>query len=249
MTIAEGRKPPSWKKMNEELGMQISPVGIEYAIIRVTNIGRTAVSVESIGLDVGRYRFLGRGRYTITPTEFRNPFAKDSDDVTIREPHRIEPGANVIVRHHIWPTLTGEGVRNHRGNRDLVVRGSATAVGRRPTLSSRRYAWKVAKDAVTRFSDHMPTREAYVYRVLWNESYDEYVGKTPLALWRSIFRRLEEGATVDDLIGYLDERNKDGIHHLVAYHAHRELHNARTEPLKSRRSTLKRILFGADPNC
>jgi hypothetical protein len=85
-----------------------------------------------------------------------------------------------------------------------------------------------------------------VYRVLWDESYSDYAGNTPLALSRQILRRLEDGATVDDLITYLDERNKDGIHHAVAYLAHREYHRAVPEPGPGR-SRLRRVLWGVPP--
>jgi len=112
-TIAEGRKAPSWDKMNEKL--QLGALGIEYARIRVTNVGRTPVSVESIGLDVGRYRLLGKGRYSVTPRQFRDHFAKDWKEVDTREPQRLEPGSNISVPLHIWPVLAGDRVGKRRG--------------------------------------------------------------------------------------------------------------------------------------
>lgn len=245
-TIAEGRKPPSWAAMQEKLGLEVSPIGIEFALIRVTNVGRTPVSVESINLDIGRYGLFRSGRYAVEPMQFRDHLDDEWKPIDTREPLRIEPGANISVPVHIWPALTSDHVRGHRGNRPLIVRGSATAVGRRPTLSARRNAWRVPKDAASRFRDYMPPREAFVYRVLWEECYTAWTGKAPLIWARDVLKRLADGADVEDLKNLLDERNKDGIHHLVALRAHREFHNAPTEPPQRRRVTLHRILWGVE---
>jgi hypothetical protein len=144
---------------------------------------------------------------------------------------------------HIWPVLTDDGVRAHRKSRPLIVRGSAIAVGRRLTLSARRYAWRVPKDAVTRFRDDVPPREALVYRVLWDECYTSWTGKAPLLWARDVFSCLADGAGVEDLKNLLDERNKDGIHHLVAYRAHKAFHDAPIEP-PPRYSRIRRVLWG-----
>ena len=170
------------------------------------------------------------------------------EDGGTRQPQRLQPGDNVSAALHLWPALADPKQRAHRGDRDLIVRGSATAVGRRPTLSARRYAWRLPKDAVSRLNNYVPPREAFVYRALWRHSYDDHFGGIPLVLRREIVKRLEAGATEEDIRAYLDQHNKDGIHHMAAYDVYRAYHNAPTEPPQPRRSTFRRLLWGIDAN-
>lgn len=68
------RKPMPF---GENMFDHTSPFGIEYGSVRVTNIGRTAVSVENISFTIRHpYRWNPRGRQTIQPMQFRH---KDAD--------------------------------------------------------------------------------------------------------------------------------------------------------------------------
>lgn len=106
VTVAEGRKAPEWERMNENY--RVGDIGIEYALVRVTNIGRTPVSVEYITLDTGRYRRFGRGRYSVTPMQFKDPDDKSWVDVDLGQPQRLDPGANISAALHLWPTLADD---------------------------------------------------------------------------------------------------------------------------------------------
>jgi hypothetical protein len=64
----------------------MSPFGVEYGRVRVTNIGRTALSVENISFEVRRrYRWTPRRRRaTLQPMQFMH---KDADP----KQHRLDP--------------------------------------------------------------------------------------------------------------------------------------------------------------
>jgi hypothetical protein len=66
-------------------------VGIEYAKVRVINIGRTPVSVEDISLDLGHERWFRRWRKTVIPMQFIDPNEKSPQDVDL-SPRRLDPG-------------------------------------------------------------------------------------------------------------------------------------------------------------
>jgi hypothetical protein len=83
-TVHEGWKAPEWDRLNG--ARRMGHVGIEYGLIRVTNIGRTPVSVEAIGLDLGRLQRFRRGRLMITPMQFSDPDDKAWKAVDLKHP-------------------------------------------------------------------------------------------------------------------------------------------------------------------
>jgi hypothetical protein len=68
--VRASRKPPSWSA--NFLG-HASDLGIEYAEVRVTNIGRAPVSVEGICFDLGRCSRWSLKRNSTAPTLFYDP--------------------------------------------------------------------------------------------------------------------------------------------------------------------------------
>ena len=68
-TFPTRKRRPSWKTFEQHA----LPLGIEYAVVRVTNIGRTPVSVENISLDLGRAQWRTRRRNLVTPRHFAVP--------------------------------------------------------------------------------------------------------------------------------------------------------------------------------
>ncbi|WP_142391479.1 hypothetical protein [Mycobacterium sp. ENV421] len=229
----------------------MSDIGIEYGQVRVTNVGRTAVSVESISYAVRhRYRWtLRRHRATIQPWQF---LRKDSDlkDLTpdLSNPIRLEPGGHVTAEFYLWPALAGHDHGTREGA--ISVRGSAHAVGRKwATRSQRRRAWKLPAGATTYFSDVEVTPELRMFRELWSHQH-----RARLSAWwallmrREINNRLAEGATSKAIQDYLDqgmERLDDEGKYmgnvLLSFAVHREYHNDPSPPPLGR---LQRALYG-----
>ncbi|MEZ0341532.1 hypothetical protein ACAG25_16290 [Mycobacterium sp. pV006] len=230
--------------------------GIEYGLVRVTNIGRTPVSVENISFDLGRLKWWRLGRSTIIPASFQDPDTDTESNFDSQSPHRIEVGANVTAAYHLWPALAGSQTRAHRGNRNLVVRGSATAVGRKATRSSRRSAWRFPAGATSWFSDLTPPPpDLRVYRRLWLGQRVDHVGGMPLLFHREITEMLAAGASDKDLKEFLDRHRPEGIHGLLAYETHHAYHSAAASiwsaepqhrPRQGWRKRLRRVLWGVD---
>ena len=254
-TVLRGRhrRAPTFERFHNR--HQNRFYGIEYGLVRVTNIGRTPVSVENISFDVGREHWWKLGRKSITPIVFRDPEADNEAEFDTQVPHRVEAGANVTATFHLWPALASSELRSHRGKRKLVVRGTATAVGRRATRSSRRSAWRFRPGATSWFSDPgPPAPEIRVYRRLWLAQRFDYVGPLPVALRHEIIQQLREGASVTQVKDFLDELNPEGIHGIVAYDAHHAFHSAAAtstwpedpipDPPMTWRMRARRVLWG-----
>lgn len=239
-------------------------LGIEYAKVRVTNIGRTPISVENISFDLGRARWFRRWRHTVVPMLFIDPNDKKSAaEVDLLAPQRLEPGDNITRSYHLWPTLGNPNQFKHRKFRRLVVRGSAQAVGRRATRSRRRDAWRYRKGELSTFNDiAVPPPEIRVYRALWQHSYGKGRETNPVLYHRQILKLLEEGKSDEELRVYLDGRNTDPntgqpkpfqTNHMVAYDAHHAFHKTSANSLwpevpppqkLSWRERMRRILWG-----
>lgn len=211
-----------------------SPLGIEFGVVRVTNVGRTAVSVENISFDIGRFH---RHRHTICPVKFAaEPDTTETPAVDPSVPNRLEPGATVSVRFHLWPALAVSERSTASGR--LRVRGSAHAVGRRrATRSPRRLAWRVPQGATSLFEGFVPPAELRVYRELWQRRKDEMTGGfLPFLMHRNMVERLADGAGVDDIAAWLGELDKEpkkwpgesrtARYGLIALYAYRAYHGS-----------------------
>lgn len=229
----------------------MSSLGVEYGQVRVTNVGRTAVSVENISYAVRRrYRWtLRRHRATIQPWQF---LRKDSDpkDLTpdLSNPIRLEPGGHVTAELYLWPALAEHDHGTRAGA--ISVRGSAHAVGRnRATRSRRRSAWKLPAGATTCFTDLEVTPELRMFRELWLHQHRARLSASwALLMYREINKRLAEGATSKAIQEYLDggmerldDEDKFMGNVLVSFAVYREYHNETPPPTPSR---LQRALYG-----
>ncbi|MDX1870966.1 hypothetical protein SBI67_02425 [Mycolicibacterium sp. 120266] len=232
--------------------------GIEYGLVRVTNIGRTPVSVENISFDLGRSQRFKLGRSTVVPTSFADADT-EVEPFESGRPHRLEPGDNVTAAYHLWPTLASPSLGTRSGRNPLLVRASATAVGRRATRSSRRSAWRFEPGATSWFRDlNPPPPELRVYRRLWAAREADHVGGIPLLFHREITNQLRLGASTDDIKRFLDDHNPDGIHGITAYDVHHAFHHTapnsfwpeepEPEAPKTFRQRLNRALWGVSAN-
>lgn len=260
------RKQPSWQDWQAKHNLKHNyELGIEYAKVRVTNIGRTPASVEDITFDLGRVHWYRRWRHTATPMQFVDSADKSAAKIDLSSPQRLEPGDNITASFHLWPTLASPDLWEHHRFRGLKVRGSARAVGRRPTRSRRRQSLNFKRGDLSAFRDRrVPSPDVRVYRVLWQGNYDEMVGYLPLLMHRQLLERLREGATEQDLTDYLAKIDREPHAHdpswrqskyyeLVTHEAHHAFHHTAAswmwpdvEPARRRdwRNLLRRVLFG-----
>ncbi len=169
----------------------LTPWTVDLALVRVTNIGRTPVSVDSISLDFGRFRWFRRGRYTVQG----NPIAvhgSTADSVV-----RLEAGASVSVIFDLWQLV--KAARKRLGQR-VVVRASTTPAGRRNRRSSWRNRWKFSSDRAQLRPTDSNTHELRAYRALWRakQGAADRVADVSIA-WSTIQPLLNSDATVDTL--------------------------------------------------
>jgi hypothetical protein len=215
-SVSEGRRmQPDWEKVATKFQAR----GIEFVVVRVTNIGRTAVSVENISLDVGRSRWWRRIRRTITPNLFVDPNS-DEDPPETKRPVRLEPGANVSVPLHLWPAAEAAA----RGRERYVLRGSAHAVGRRVTRSKWKYRWVFRVGDQTRFANLTVGAELLLYRVMWRHQADLVV----TSHLTKVLELLGEGSDHNELRRFLDQLEPEGIHATLAYDLHEAFHRTQT---------------------
>jgi hypothetical protein len=208
-------------------------LGIEYANVRVTNIGRTPVSVENISFDYGRIKWFRRWRQTVVPMQFIDPNDASAERYDA-SPQRLDPGDNITVSFHLWPALGDPDLFKHRRFRRLVVRGSAQAVGRRATRSRRRDAWRMRKGELSVFRDiTLPSPDLRVYRALWHHSYGREV--SPVWSHRPIMDLLRKGKGEEEIEALLNEQNIDPrtgqpkpfqTHLMVAHEAYHAFHKS-----------------------
>ncbi len=226
--IYTGRRPPKWEDFTRN---RVPTVGIEYAQVRVTNIGRTPVYVENICLDIGFDRWFRRTRRAVTPLQFIDPEA-ESTNMDPRSAYRLEPGENISVAFQVWPGLADPALFEHRRIRKRVVRGQARAVGRwRVARSPWWRAWRFRKGALSRFRGYVPPPDERVYRVLWKWSSQESVGLTPLEHHSEIVTLLEEGKNDQDIRAFLNTVNPNPSHQVVAWEAHHAFHSLIGHPM------------------
>jgi hypothetical protein len=246
-----GRGRPAFTDIARSGVNDMSPFGIEYGRIRVTNVGRTAVSVENISYEVRRrYHWTPRRRRSTIQTWQFLQKETDPKDLTpdLSNPVRLEPGGHITAELYLWPALAAHEHGTRAGA--ISVRGSAHAVGRKwATRSKRRLAWKIPAGASTYFTDVDVTPDLRVFRELWLHRHRARISASwALMMYREINKRLAEGATGETMHDYLDEGMK-GLDDdskfmgnvLVAFGVYREYHNETPRPVPGR---LQRALYG-----
>ena len=148
-----------------ELGVSSTGRTIELGHLRVTNVGRAAISVSDVSLDVGRVSRFSRHRHTIIgiPVETHGSERE-------QKPVRLEPGSTIFYLVDFWRILRD--VRKHRTG-TVAVRASARPAGRRPRRSPWHKRWRIkpGQEALTPWIDVTPNirMSRTVWRVLPKE--------------------------------------------------------------------------------
>lgn len=180
---------------------------MEVALIRVTNFGRTAVSVSDLALDFGTIpRWKPWARYTIAGTP-----VQVHEGAATAMAHRLDTGQSVTVICDLWELIAA--ARKDRSDVTLRVRGSALPAGRRTRRirSSRSRRWKI-RPADDSLWPHGPNHEQLLlFRAVWRSVvyenpkavYNAWIGVAALTLARNQRPSVQEFADV--LRPYLGE--------------------------------------------
>lgn len=155
---------------------------VDLAIIKVTNVGRTPVSVSDITLDFGRSGWRPGWRHTVGGAPI--PIHECSE---VAGDVRLEAGSGVSVAIDHQP-LIDYGLQ-HRSKRSRSIRATATAAGRRPTRSSWRRRWSQGDDSKRYYpAVATPERQAFVevFRAVQphdiSKVYEAWIATTGLSL-------------------------------------------------------------------
>ena len=155
---------------------------VDLAIIKVTNVGRAAVSVSDITLDFGRSGWRPGSRHTIAGRPVPVHECREvSGDV------RLEAGQSVSVAFDYQPLI--DNAREHSSSWNRWIHASATAAGRRPTRSAWRRRWRLtAGEDLYYPAPSTPERSAFVevFRAVYprevNKVYDAWLSVSGLLL-------------------------------------------------------------------
>ncbi|MGH1547986.1 hypothetical protein ACRAWB_01925 [Leifsonia poae] len=156
-TVETGRwriQPANFERLDAPFSADYA---VELAQVVVENKGRHAVTVADVGLE-WRGRIPGKlrsVRHHVVPRAFELP-GHGHGDYVAKQPVRIEPADRVSFLFDYWNVFP-PGRKSTHGIR--IVRASAKIAGRRRrTLSSRRFAWKIADHDVSAVAGRIQLR-------------------------------------------------------------------------------------------
>lgn len=157
-TLARGPDRGWPAKVQPTSILSLGPWFVDLAEVRVTNLGRTAISVSDIGLDFGRLHWWSIGRYTIRGV----PVAVH--DGCLDEVVRLETGESVSVFLDLWQL-----VKSHHSGRagKSRVRASVYPAGRRKKRSKWRKRWVFHGSRKTLMPTQQISPELRAYQAFW----------------------------------------------------------------------------------
>ncbi len=230
-----GSRRASIQEMTKSLRAPISTLGIETARVRVTNVGRTPVSVEDIGLDIGRTpgRWLGRHRgkrRIVMPLTYPGTDVQGEPSTSSRlEAVRLEPGETTSKAFHM------EGYALLPAKKNLTVRGTASAANRkRASRSPWVSAWRFKTGERTWFVDYEVTPEVEVYRALWHYR-SRKLGYVPPALFYDVVHALHKGHPADKIAALIKGENDENnnLSKIVHWEFHQSVARQTSRPDRS----------------
>lgn len=218
--IKEGPES-GWKRGPPPFPEPIGPWVIDLAHVRVTNVGRTPVSVSDISLDFGRRRrFRPRGRIRMSNVPVS--VLKGREETAAR----LDAGESTSNYFDVWP-LIEEARKWKQGV--LTVRASAEPAARRPKRSRWRRRWSIPPNAkaLRTPDDPPPANELRAFQAVWRQlRIDPEAFAMLEVIWRTIQPNLSTAATAADLRQELERRPfpDDGYHALVSLAAFQAYH-------------------------
>lgn len=157
---------------------------VDLAEVRVTNVGRAAISVSDVELDLGRVG----GRWWKRRTARPRPF--EAWGATADEVLRLDVGETRTVLFDVWSLLHHPMSRRELG--DVTLRASARPAGRRTRRSPWRRRWRYPPDRRTLLLDVETSPELEAYRALWHETRGREEPPTGiLSAWLGLQRVIE----------------------------------------------------------
>jgi hypothetical protein len=169
---------------------------VDLAEVHLTNVGRTAVSVSEIGLEVGRYPRWSRARHTVRA--FPVAIQGASTDNAIR----LDSGESATVLFDLWVVVDE---MRRRGRNRVTVRASARGAGRRPRRSPWRRRWVFHPGQHSFRGGEVATPTLRAYRALWRSLATEPSGLEKVSLvWGLIRPSLSDDATPNDIASQLE---------------------------------------------
>lgn len=218
--IKEGPES-GWKKGPPPFPEAIGPWVIDLAHVRVTNVGRTPVSVSDVSLDFGRYRWF-RHRSRIRMSNVPVSVLKGREETAVR----LDAGESTSNYFDIWPLIEEARKWKHGV---LTVRASAQPAARRPKRSRWRRRWRIPPDAKTLRTpdDAAPANELRAFHAVWRQlRIDPDAFALLEVIWRVIQPNLSTAATSADLTDELERQPfpDDRYHALVSFAAFQAYH-------------------------
>ncbi|MEV4893918.1 hypothetical protein AB0K48_31485, partial [Nonomuraea sp. NPDC055795] len=199
-TIVRGPEK-GWSSRTQPAALfkELNEWNIELAEVRITNVGRTAISVSEISLDYGRFRRWRLGRYLIRGT----PVAAHGcsmDDII-----RLDPGSSTSVLFDFW-LLSDKTRRAMAWRKVLHVRATAKPAGRSVVRSRWRKRWSISRNHDRFLSFKSSTAEMAAFRTLWRRLYvDESSRNMISATWFTILPMLKKGASDHEMGQEMDK--------------------------------------------
>lgn len=192
-TLYRGPENARWLLSNppEAPLVRPSPRHVDLAEVRVTNVGRAAISVSDVELDLGATGWRWWKRHTIRP----KPFA--AWGATADEVLRLDTGESRTVLFDVWSLLHHPMSRREIG--DQTIRASAKPAGRRTRRSPWPRRWRYPAGRRTLQLDAVASPELEAYRALWHETRGQE-GPPPsfLSAWVALDRIMKSGDVSKD---------------------------------------------------
>ena len=176
---------------------------LEVAVIEVENLGRTAVTVSEVALDLGRPARWRLRRHTVGPHPMKAP------DARTEETFRLEPFDRATYVFDVWRVLA-PAWGDDAPARPLRLRGSVRVAGKRfRRRSPWRKGWRVTPGQVS-FLPGGAEVGLTTYRALWRRAVDDPMGRVSsidvaLAV-RERFPAVGPAPSEEELLQVLEEK-------------------------------------------
>lgn len=165
---------------------------LDIAAVRIVNIGRTAISVSDISLDIGKSK---RGRHT------RRGYPLDIHEGFMEKVARLEPGEEITVYYNLWAVIGDSSTRE----KPLKVRASATPAGRKAKRSKGGWLIDPDWDVLDQRDLEKVTPKLMAYRALFQSLHRRENLSLINVAWSSLIFRDSDDWTYEEVKSSLQE--------------------------------------------